>query len=329
MKVTVVIPVYNVEKYLGKCVESILSQTYRDLEIILIDDGSPDSSGVICDNYAKRDSRIQVIHKQNGGLSDARNAGIEIATGDYICFVDSDDWLEPETLQQAVMSIEDVDVVVWGYYVDYVDDDDLIITSNKRQIETLLSHKDGYKLLLQPKVLAQSGYAWNKLYRTGFLNKHGFRFEKGLSLIEDINFNFPLFMKSDCIKFINYLGSHYVQRNRTTLGTAYYDNRMELNLRVANMLRDLLCDFGAPIQIAQLEYECYLATSFRSAVRSIAQKSEPYSEKRKRMISLLDESIVNDILNSCRTKKLVDRINLFNAKNRWVDIMIAIEGRKR
>lgn len=114
--VSVIVPVYNVEKYLGRCVDSILSQTYRNLEIILVDDGAKDNSGSICDSYAQKDSRVRVIHKENGGLSSARNAGIDIASGDYLEFVDSDDWLEPEAveslLQQAL--IHRVDLVLGG-----------------------------------------------------------------------------------------------------------------------------------------------------------------------------------------------------------------------
>ena len=92
--ISIIVPVYNVEKYLERCVKSIQNQTYSDLEIILVDDGSPDSSGALCDQYAKEDKRIKVIHKKNGGLSEARNYGIEAATGSYIMFIDSDDWID-------------------------------------------------------------------------------------------------------------------------------------------------------------------------------------------------------------------------------------------
>ena len=96
-KVSIIIPVYKVEKYIDKCIQSIMNQTYRNIEIILVDDGSPDSCGEICDYYAKKDNRVKVVHKMNGGLSDARNYGIEVATGKYILFVDSDDWVELDT----------------------------------------------------------------------------------------------------------------------------------------------------------------------------------------------------------------------------------------
>src|SRR5699024_9631307 len=92
-KISVIVPVYKVESYLERCILSIIKQTYKNLEIILVNDGSPDNCGELCDIYAKKDSRIKVIHKKNGGLSDARNVALDIATGDYIGFVDSDDWI--------------------------------------------------------------------------------------------------------------------------------------------------------------------------------------------------------------------------------------------
>lgn len=107
MKVSFIIPVYNVEKYLGECVESILQQTYIDFEMILVDDGSPDNSPDLCDAYAEMDSRVRVVHKQNGGLSDARNAGLVVAKGDYVIFVDSDDfWVGKDSLQQLMEVVD-------------------------------------------------------------------------------------------------------------------------------------------------------------------------------------------------------------------------------
>ena len=95
-RISVIVPVYNVEQYLPRCVESILAQTYENLEILLVDDGAKDGSGAICDAYARQDERVKVIHKENGGLSSARNAGIDASTGEYLSFVDSDDWIEPD-----------------------------------------------------------------------------------------------------------------------------------------------------------------------------------------------------------------------------------------
>ena len=107
--ISIIIPVYKVEKYLEKCISSVINQTYKNLEIILVDDGSPDNCGIICDEYAKKDERIMVVHKKNGGLSDARNAGIRIATGEYIGFVDSDDWIDCNMYKKLYELLKDHD----------------------------------------------------------------------------------------------------------------------------------------------------------------------------------------------------------------------------
>jgi len=114
-QISVIVPVYNVEKYLHKCVDSILAQTLSDIELILVDDGSPDGSGAICDEYAQKDSRVKVIHKPNGGVSSARNAGIDVASGEWICFVDSDDIIEPTYLDDFELLTTKADLYLQGY----------------------------------------------------------------------------------------------------------------------------------------------------------------------------------------------------------------------
>lgn len=123
--VTVIVPVYNVEKYLDRCVKSIVRQTYKDLEIILIDDGSPDRCPEMCDAWKLKDSRIKVIHKKNAGLGYARNTGIDNATGKYLCFVDSDDYIAPDTIEKAYYCAVqyNADIVSYGYYVVASDGD--------------------------------------------------------------------------------------------------------------------------------------------------------------------------------------------------------------
>lgn len=117
MKLSIIVPVYKVEQYLDKCVESILAQTFTDYEIILVDDGSPDNCGQMCREWERRDGRIRTIHKENGGLSDARNAGIDIAKGDYIGFVDSDDYIKPDMFEVLVANLErnNADISMCGY----------------------------------------------------------------------------------------------------------------------------------------------------------------------------------------------------------------------
>ena len=114
--ISIIVPIYKVEEYLPRCIESILNQTYQDFELILVDDGSPDLSGDICDVYAETDPRIKVIHQENSGISDARNEGLSRAKGEYISFIDSDDWVHPEFLQQLLYTIEkyDADIAECG-----------------------------------------------------------------------------------------------------------------------------------------------------------------------------------------------------------------------
>ena len=121
--ISVIVPIYKVEKYLNKCVKSIINQTYKNLEIILVDDGSPDNCGKICDKLAERDDRIRIIHKKNGGLSSARNAGIEIANGEYIGFVDSDDYIDNDMFETLYNNIKDnnADLSIIGYQIETID----------------------------------------------------------------------------------------------------------------------------------------------------------------------------------------------------------------
>ena len=120
-KISIIVPVYNVEQYLENCINSVLNQSFRNFQLILVDDGSKDSSGEICDRFVLKDSRVKVIHKPNAGVSAARNAGIDIATGQFICFIDSDDWIESEYLQKIVDEIYDFDILFFGSVWHYED----------------------------------------------------------------------------------------------------------------------------------------------------------------------------------------------------------------
>ncbi len=163
--ISVIIPVYNVEKYLVKCIESVIKQTYKDLEIILVDDGSIDGSGRICDQYAKYDERIVVIHKQNGGLSSARNAGLEVAKGDYIGFVDSDDFIAENMYEYLynIISDRNVDMAICGFKVVQENDYNSEDVDNDLELIQVLQGEDTYNLVT--KLRTEDIVVWNKLYR--------------------------------------------------------------------------------------------------------------------------------------------------------------------
>lgn len=161
--ISVIVPVYNVQQYLERCLDSILRQTYDNLEIILVDDGSTDSSGRICDNYKEKDSRIFVIHKENGGLSDARNAGIEAATGDYIAFVDSDDWIDDDMYEvlYQILQENDADIAECSYrnvFVDHIEEE----TSNTGEC---LKADKLFALENQLAWINFRSIVWNKIFK--------------------------------------------------------------------------------------------------------------------------------------------------------------------
>lgn len=197
--ISVIVPVYKVEKYLQKCIDSILNQTYENLEIILVDDGSPDNCPRICDEYARRDGRVRVIHKQNGGLSDARNAGLKVFCGEYLMFVDSDDWIEPNYVEAmfAVATRHDLDLVISGVTYTYENED--------RKNECAPAGNDVVELVSNSLM----GYAWNKLYRRNIVKRE---FENIIR--EDMLFNLGVYSDNTGIKYgtTNNCGYNYFQR---------------------------------------------------------------------------------------------------------------------
>ena len=191
--ISVIVPIYNVEEYLDKCVNSILNQTYRNLEIILVDDGSPDNCPKMCDDYAKKDKRIKVIHKVNGGLSDARNAGIEIATGQFIGFVDSDDWILPEMYSRLLDLIlrHKADFVV----CDLIRSQDDLLPNFKQSKISIEEYNQQEYLNNFFKIKSQvcEYYAWNKLYRKEVIEKE--LYPKGLTS-EDVLGTYKVILNS-------------------------------------------------------------------------------------------------------------------------------------
>ena len=169
--ISVIVPVYNIEKYIDKCVSSIVEQTYKNLEIILIDDGSSDSSPQKCDEWAKRDSRIKVIHKINGGVSTARNVGLDIASGDYIGFADGDDYLSLEQFEKVAKVIDehDPDVVTFDWY--RVKENGEIIPSTEKITECCIDPETAVRELLKGNI---NNYMWNKVFKRNVFD--GIRF---------------------------------------------------------------------------------------------------------------------------------------------------------
>ncbi|MCR5798931.1 MAG: glycosyltransferase [Lachnospiraceae bacterium] len=165
MKVSIIVPVYNVEKYIKQCIDSILEQTFTDIELIIVDDGTKDDSGKIADEYAAKNPKVSVIHKENGGLASARNAGIRMAEGDYICFIDSDDWVEKDYLEKLYNSCvqNDLDIAICGYF-RRCDGKDISGTTDGRDGLQILEGRDVISGLYTENYV-RTVVAWNKLYK--------------------------------------------------------------------------------------------------------------------------------------------------------------------
>ena len=196
---------------------------------MIIDDGSTDNSNSVAQRYADKDSRIKVFKKENGGLSDARNYGLERASGEYVHFCESDDYIEPDFYETLLNAIEKDDFVVCGYYKDFEQDDNSIKTVEIKcdNINYPIPHDFDYYLLLTQCF----NYAWNKLFRKSFLQKNQLLYEKGLSIIEDKEFMSRVIDYSPHFRFIDFLGYRYQVRNRNTLGNQFNNDLIPCHLR--------------------------------------------------------------------------------------------------
>lgn len=210
---SIIVPVYDVEKYINKCIDSILKQTFTNFELILIDDSSPDNCGNICDKYAKLDSRIKVIHKENGGLSSARNVGIDAARGEYIGFVDSDDYIKNdmyESLYKAILKYK-ADISICGKFI--VGQDKVLSVCNSDNVR-IYNRYEGLIEIIKDKNI--NSFAWDKLYKRELFDN--VRYPEG-RYFEDIATTYKLFMLSNKIVHINSSKYYYLQREDSICGS--------------------------------------------------------------------------------------------------------------
>lgn len=220
--ISVIVPIYNVEKYLARCVDSIVNQTYKNLEIILVDDGSPDRCPQMCDDYAKKDSRIKVVHKKNGGLSDARNAGIAVATGEYISFIDSDDYVSDDFFECLldVMNKENSDIAECSV-VKFYEDNRFDEFSDDLSVKTY-DTQDAMSALIAENPFHQ--HVWNKLYKTELVKDIPYAVGK---LNEDEFWTYRVFGRANKVARINKTMYYYFQRSSSIMGVGYNIRRLD------------------------------------------------------------------------------------------------------
>ncbi|MBQ1275434.1 MAG: glycosyltransferase [Cellulosilyticum sp.] len=224
-KISIILPIYNVEKYLATCIESLLSQIHQNLEIILVNDGSKDGSLKVCKEYAEKDSRIIVIDKPNEGVAITRNRGIEAATGDYIAFVDPDDWVEPQMYHSLLNHIKkwDSPVCLCNFYKDtkrrsqqkvFEFEDEVLVADEI--VDKLINDMIGVADLL-PKYTMIMGSVWRGLYKRSFIEEHHLRFIPKLTIMEDLVFMVQVLLKCDKVAIDQNTWYHYVQHANSAL----------------------------------------------------------------------------------------------------------------
>lgn len=210
-KISVIVPIYNVEKYLRQCIDSIINQTYKNLEIILVNDGSPDNCGAICDEYSSKDERIKVIHKKNGGLSDARNVGLEIASGDFISFVDSDDWIDIDTYEIMMNNIIKYNANIAVSNINYVYDEKSKPKYDEENIH-IFNREEAMNELIHDGLV--QAVVWNKIYKKELLDNMQFKVGK---LNEDEFFTYKICARAEKIVYIPNILYQYRQRENSIM----------------------------------------------------------------------------------------------------------------
>lgn len=266
--ISVIVPIYKVEEYLDRCVRSIAEQTYSDLEIILVDDGSPDGCPAICDAWAEKDARIKVIHKENGGLSDARNAGIEIATGEYVAFIDSDDSIEPDFIQKLYDAITEYNADVAECAVLYVDESGNTLRERNSAPMTEMGKIEALRRLVLEDGVYQT--VWNKLYRREVIADIPFAVGK---YHEDEFWTYQVFDRIEKLAVVHDSLYNYLQRGSSIIGVGYNIRRLDgLEARFLRMKHLQKYDELAELTREQLITDCMW--HYQSAKRVLKGKEK-------------------------------------------------------
>lgn len=285
--ISVIVPVYKVEDYLARCVDSLLAQTYENLEIILVDDGSPDRCGAICDDYAARDVRIRVVHKPNGGLSSARNAGIDIARGAYLGFVDSDDWVDVHTYEWMMdMALsEDVKLVCAGRwdYSSWTGEKTKGLCPAKREV---ISGTELTKRIFRWDNVDSA--AWDKLYHRSLFEE--LRYPLGV-VSEDLPVTYRTALKAGRVGMLDKPVYYYFHRDGSITTAAFSPKAFQPSDHTKRVLEHIrrecpeLAEEATCFHVSHLGYVCMVAEL--AGKETLRQYSEQYTQKRKELRSFL------------------------------------------
>ena len=316
--ISVIVPCYNVEEYLPKCIESILSQTYRNLELFLVDDGSPDRSGEICDEYAVRDKRIKVIHKENGGLSDARNAALDVMTGEYVTFVDSDDYVAPDYVEllYKLIAENDVRLSVTGFRTFAENTSPEI--GNYPVTERVLGTVEALTEMFYQRAFDTS--AWAKMYHRSLFSD-GIRYPKGW-LYEDLSVTYRLMMKCDRIAFGDYRSYFYLLRDTSIEGAPFKPPKYESCVKI---IRELEADKAKMPRQVQRALDCRIVSFAFHILSEVPQEEK---EMRRRLAAIIKHRRIQVLLDG-KARKKARMACLLSMGGMWPFYLLARYGKLR
>lgn len=284
--ISVIVPVYKVENYLRQCLDSLAAQTLDDIEIIIVDDGSPDGCPEICDEYAAKDARMKVVHKQNGGLLSARKAGVAASSGDYIGFVDGDDWVEPETfmnMHNAIIKYSP-DMVLSDFLCDYGD----CIEPSDQCFEEGFYDRARLESEIFPKMLFDGRFyrfgvnpnCWSKLVKRELIEKNLSPVDERIRMGEDAAFIYPCMLDSQSITCVKTPTYHY-RITEQSMSNAYDERLKDIILLPYKRLKEKNAESDFDIS-SQLDY--YLLYMVNFLLRNEAKKANAHSKKERRAV---------------------------------------------
>lgn len=255
-RVSIIVPVYGAELTLARCLEGLLAQTFSDFELLLVDDGSKDGSGRLCDEYAAKDKRVRVFHKENGGVSSARQFGLEHAKGDYIIHADPDDWVEPGMLEALYQKAVETgaDMVICDFYEDTL--------SGRRYIKQQPSSLQ-HEVVLRELFQQLHGSCWNKLVRRACYNKYGVRFPEGVNFCEDQYVNAALLVHPLRVAYLPQAFYHYVKvMDNASQSRSYSERSYKQDLHIRDIFVDLLRDTPIVDMVRRSQTEAIVSRAF-------------------------------------------------------------------
>lgn len=332
--VSIVVPVYKVpEQYLRKCIESTTAQTLKEIEVLLVDDGSPDQCGKICDEYAEKDNRIRVLHKQNGGLSSARNYGCKAATGKWIMFVDGDDWIEPNMCQTMyeLGETKRVQLVMCGIMKDYGKS----ATEYKFYLEDGKVYKEQDCKWLQQQLLVYNGniaVAYSKLIDRKLLVENNIFHDEILKQgAEGLEFNLRLFEKLESAIFINKPFYHYIY-NENSISASHNEANHEYVIKCFEKIKCFIDTSDNKEMLKPWFDNRLLYVIVTTAISGYFNptNTEPYTDKKRKYGAYLEKPIVKEALKTKNTAGIGKQreVVLFFIKRRWF-LMLDLMGKMR